>query len=290
MKTLKILLASALVILVVLCLFSCRLYKDDVVEKTIPEAEEPVTESIVPEDYEPPEEVDGEKNYKEFLLEFEKEGLKQYGIDAEQILAEYLEDITDITEIEYEVKKCNLTGNGEKDLLLKFWIQHEWYKQDEFVLCVYTLDNNNRYRNILFENHRFINYEVVEILGNGRQQLILYSDDTGNSHTKVDMKILEFYRNGFYTTIFDEIAGADAAFPFKDVEEEHFYSVSYHNKHEFVDGTGNAKDIIFSSEIFEHEGEILKTGSSRFVYNGSKYVTNEYYDYYAEAKEIYENK
>ena len=286
MKTLKILLASTLVILVILCLFSCHLYKDDVVEKTIPE---PVAESIVPEDYEPPEEVDGEKNYNEFLLEFEKEGLKQYGIDVEQILAEYLNNITDITEVEYEVKKCNLTGNGDSDLCLYFSINHEWYKQNVDILCVYAFDNN-RYSSILFENHRFINYEMVEILGNGRQQLILYSDDTGNSHTRVDMKILTFYGNGFYNTIFDEIAGADAAFPFKDVEGEYFYSVSYHNKHEFVDGTGNAKDIIFSSEIFEQEGEILKTGSSRFVYNGSKYVTNEYYDYYAEAKEIYENK
>lgn len=290
MKILKSLLAIVLAILVALCLLSCRLYKDDIVENPITEKAEPVKEEMGTEEYKPPEKVDGEKNYKNFLLEFEKEGLRQYGIDAEQILADYLNDITDITDVKYEVKKCNLTGNGDKDLYLFFSINHEWYKQNEDILCAYTLDSYSQYRNILFENHRFINYEIVEILGNGRQQLILFTDDTGNNHSRVDMKILAFYRNGNYNVVFDEVACAYAAFPFKDVKGEQLYSISYDNKYEFVSGSGNAKDIVFTSEIYEDEGEILKTGSSRFVYNGSKYVANPYYDYHSIAKEIYDNK
>lgn len=285
MKILKSLFVFTMAILVGLCLLSCNQNKKEEQGVWKEDQQELQAEKTVSSG-----ESNGEKNYGIFLTEFEKEGLGEYGIDAKELLADYLNDVTDITSVEYEVIKCNLTGKGNSDLFLSFCINHEWSKNDEMIVCAYTLDENGQYKSILFENHNFTEGKLVEILDNGSQQLVLRADDTGNNHTKEYIKIFDFHENGSYNIIFDEVLCAYGAFPFKSVTGEQFYSVSYDNHYEFIEGSGNAKDIVFKSEIYEREDEILKSGSSHFVYNGEKYVAISYYDYEDVAKGIYDNK
>lgn len=236
------------------------------------------------------EQVVTSEAYNNFLLEFEKENT---GIDIKPVFDAFIENKVEITEINYEIKKCNLSRYDvlyQDDIIINIDVKYDWYKLNTIITHVCIKDENNSLQPVFSEAHRFANYELIDVLNNGKNQFLFTTDDSGNHQTFMPIKILSFDTNSQkMEIIFDEILCAYAYLPIKMNTDDEFYTISFDNKYEFVPNKNGKSDILFTSEIFEREDEVLLRGESRFVFDGEKFVTNNYYDYRQIAKQLYDN-
>ena len=221
--------------------------------------------------------------YEDFLTDFQNNN--ENSIDIDNFIKKYVENTSNINEISYTVEKIKFLSTVQDELLIKIDMGYEL----DFRDIIGIFDENNE--EIFSQGGLMISYEIVDALDNGKQQLVLITDDSGNGHTLENMQIISFDEKTQDTAIvFNEVLRAYAYLPHKEVKDSDFYTVSFENSYKFSASAHGAKNIVFKSEIFEREDEILLTGMSTFEFNGEKYVSQNYYDYRGKAEEIYNSK
>lgn len=229
--------------------------------------------------------------YDDFLNRIRQEKLPA---EIEKRVVENLERSTvfEPETIDYSIQKTNLFSREENDIILQVnhSYKYKWQGINKNQFYVFQRQANDTYTEKRYEEHKWMEYEIAELTGDGKVELILITNDSGNGYTYEPVQILSCH-SGEIAVIFEEILCAYGYLPFKQVQGNHFYKISFDNDYEFVPNRNGTKDILFSSKIFEREDEIMLEGQTRFVFQQTNYLPDgEYFDYRKTAETIYKEK
>ena len=244
--------------------------------------------------------------YEQFSNQFGQEAVVAQGADIRNIVKEYVKEQEQKAEyksigaklekIDYSIERCNLSRKETDfsgDIIISFTIRYNWYKLDKHFIIVYILDDKNKLNSVFVEMHNFLSFDLHEVLGDNTEQIFLTFDDSGNGYTLEPIKVLMYNPNTkSMNIIFDEVLSGYSFLPYKKVQDFDFYSISFQNKYSLIPSTtGKGLDIEFISEIFEKKEKVLRSGATRFAFDGQMYSPiGDYYDYKGIAKQIYDEK
>ncbi|MCL1791230.1 MAG: hypothetical protein FWG40_07730 [Peptococcaceae bacterium] len=218
------------------------------------------------------------------------------GIDIVSILEKHLAQYTssngtlyltadNITDIEYDLERCNIS-NIDVHTLEDIVIKIDVAKKVSFnagsaylhVILAFVFDGNGRFDMVLDEEIIGIasgfNYEVSDVTGDGRDEIVLEIDQSRQGGKEIHILTWDSER-GLMSVIFgEELHSGTAIFP-----------CFFENSYRFVPSQSGGQDIVLTSKIYYHLDDILESGSSRFVFDGNKYVVSgTYYDYQARGE------
>ena len=230
--------------------------------------------------------------YEAFVQKIQGENLSEYGLDIVSMLEEHLfsSDVlqrlatTDITSIDYTLEKCNFSmkdASSCNDMVIKIDPRkHGMDHASSFsmtVIFAFVLNGNDQFDTILNERFEIADCKMMDITGDGRDEIILIKS---RDRYYQFINILSWdAKTDNMVAIFDEMLSGYAIHPY-----------SCDNSYQFVPARAGGYDIIFDSMIFWRSDDILETGSTRFIFNGNKYVVNgTYYDYQTRGEAIAED-
>jgi len=237
-----------------------------------------------------------EKNWQIWAETLQERMYADIGLDVRAIIQKYADSVmyyTSLKNVQYSLINCNLSREDltyHGDFILLIQVEHEWGDNKE-LLYAFIQNEEYQYNQIFNEIHQYIDYQIVDITGNNKQELVMITDDSGNSVVLMPIRILQ-YQDKMMNEIFNEILMAQPFLPYKDD-----FSVSFDSKYSFVPTEGKGFNIEFATEIFgtqqfgEGKKKVSQSGHTVFVFDGTKYrPSSKYYDYKSIAQKIYDEK
>ena len=233
--------------------------------------------------------------YEIFVQKIQSENLDVYGIDMvalfEDALAKHNPYFTAdfFTDIDYTLEKCNFSLEDElslNDMIVVIRAsRNSMTTVDRYYLTVVLAIVSNREGQLDLVWHEEITdssganttYEVMDITGDGRDEIILKKSVRYEDSLNILTWLPE--QNDMLLIFDEELWSYTAHFPYQ-----------FDNSYQFVPSSSGGYDIILSSRIYHYSNDVLESGTSRFIFNGNKYIVRDpYYDYHARCEAIAED-
>jgi hypothetical protein len=217
-------------------------------------------------------------SYEAFVQNIQNENLSEHGIDVVAMLSgevplTQFQEITDVYKIGYTLEWCNLSQRKTDDrndliILIKAVEQANKY-YDRTRIMAFVKNANGQMTSVYTEDNEEAAYKVLDVTGDGREEIILTAKNGRQGGAKETLQILSWRENqGDLAVIFDEILFSSFFLPYRCI-----------SSYQLQPAQNGGYDIVFDSWISRGR-EIFESGSSRFGFNGEKYVVKgSRYDY-----------